>query len=659
MNTLRKIAACVATWLIAAHPALALNDTIGVTAGSGKTANLIAFGGGTVISEVGICDATTVNQCAAVGAGGALLVTGTGGTFPVTGTVAVSNITGTVSLPTGAANAVAQGSTTAGQTGNLIQGAVTFASPTYTNAQTSPLSLDTGGNLRVNIVSANLSGLALETGGNLAAIKTDTDRLLSSATNITAGSALATTSFVIGTRYLSTPPTFTNGQEGAFQIDAAGRMLVSGTGTGATGAAVPAGAQYVGMSQGGNLTGLTGTSGNLNVQCANCSGSGVSTVDAATFTATTSLFAGSGGFFQTTATNNALTTGQQGMFQVTANRALFSNLRNAAGAEVGTAGVPLQVSLANTAANGTAVTVASTLNAETTKVIGTVRNLGNTGAVTDFAGQNAASPANSWLMGAQFNTTPTTLTTGNASPLQMDSAGNLLVNIKAGAGSGGTALADKSAWTVSSTNLTPIGGEFTTGGATACATGQACTVAITAARELMVSATGLAAASTTSGQTGSMVMGAVSTSPPAYTTAQTNYVSLTTAGAVRTNLVADPTGGCTPTHTLSAATTNSTNIKNAAGTLCSVTIINNTATAADFRLYNLSAAPTCSSATGVVANYGVQANTTSPGLSPNLGTYGLNFDTGIGFCLTNYDPANIDTANSASVTGIQINLAYK
>jgi hypothetical protein len=64
-----------------------------------------------------------------------------------------------------------------------------------------------------------------------------------------------------------------------------------------------------------------------------------------------SVFAGGGGFFQTTATNNALTTGQQGMFQVTANRALFSNLRNAAGAEVGVAAAPLQVSLANTAAN--------------------------------------------------------------------------------------------------------------------------------------------------------------------------------------------------------------------------------------------------------------------------------------------------------------------
>jgi hypothetical protein len=84
------------------------------------------------------------------------------------------------------------------------------------------------------------------------------------------------------------------------------------------------------------------------------------------------------------------------------------------------------------------VQAAATLNAETTKVIGTVRNLGNAGAITDFAGQNASSPANAWLIGGQFNTTPTTITSGNASPFQLDNAGNLLVNVKAGGGSGGT-----------------------------------------------------------------------------------------------------------------------------------------------------------------------------------------------------------------------------
>lgn len=58
----------------------------------------------------------------------------------------------------------------------------------------------------------------------------------------------------------------------------------------------------------------------------------------------------------------------------------------------------------------------------------TARVVGNAGAVTDFAGQNAASPASAFLMGGQFNTSPTTITSGNASPFQMDSGGKLLVN---------------------------------------------------------------------------------------------------------------------------------------------------------------------------------------------------------------------------------------
>jgi hypothetical protein len=56
---------------------------------------------------------------------------------------------------------------------------------------------------------------------------------------------------------------------------------------------------------------------------------------------------------------------------------------------------------------------------------------GNAGAAVDAAGQNVASPANELLVGAQFNTSPTTITTGNMSPLQADSAANLKVNISA------------------------------------------------------------------------------------------------------------------------------------------------------------------------------------------------------------------------------------
>jgi hypothetical protein len=59
-------------------------------------------------------------------------------------------------LPAGAATAAnqptsaAQGSTTSGQTGRLMQGAVTAAAPAYVTAQTSPISLTPAGAVRTD-----------------------------------------------------------------------------------------------------------------------------------------------------------------------------------------------------------------------------------------------------------------------------------------------------------------------------------------------------------------------------------------------------------------------------------------------------------------------------------------------------------------------------
>jgi hypothetical protein len=56
-----------------------------------------------------------------------------------------------------------------------------------------------------------------------------------------------------------------------------------------------------------------------------------------------------------------------------------------------------------------------------------VNLFGHAGTIMDFAGQNATAPANSLLVGCEFVTTPTTITTGHSSPCQMNSAGDLLV----------------------------------------------------------------------------------------------------------------------------------------------------------------------------------------------------------------------------------------
>lgn len=96
-------------------------------------------------------------------------------------------------------------------------------------------------------------------------------------------------------------------------------------------------------------------SGYLEVNVKAGSGSGLSVTDEAAFTAGTSAFVPAGGTYNSS--NATLTSGQQGTVNLTADRAFHTNLRNSTGTEIGTASTPVQVSLANTATNSTAVKV--------------------------------------------------------------------------------------------------------------------------------------------------------------------------------------------------------------------------------------------------------------------------------------------------------------
>jgi hypothetical protein len=120
----------------------------------------------------------------------------------------------------------------------------------------------------------------------------------------------------------------------------------------------------------------------------------------------------------------------------------------------------------NIASDNTAFAVNATLQASATTAIGKVdpNTIGNWGL--QVSTQNSATPTNGALVLGQFNTSPTTITSGNVSPLQMDANGNLLVNIKAGAGSGGTALADGATFTIGTTSETPAACTYVSGGIT-------------------------------------------------------------------------------------------------------------------------------------------------------------------------------------------------
>ncbi len=224
----------------------------------------------------------------------------------------------------------AQASTTSGQTGPLVQGATTTSAPTYTTAKTNPLSLNTSGGLRVDgsgvTQPVSAASLPLPSGAATSALQSAINTTLGSP--FQAGGSIGNTAFGIS----GTLPAFA--ATPTFNLGTLGGAATASNQTG--------GSQKTQIVDGSGSV-IGSTSNNLNVQCANCSGSGVSTADGATWTAGSSLFAGVGGAYQASPTSNPLTAGKQGFAQLTQYRALMGDWYNSSGVEMGTSGSPVRM----------------------------------------------------------------------------------------------------------------------------------------------------------------------------------------------------------------------------------------------------------------------------------------------------------------------------
>lgn len=149
-------------------------------------------------------------------------------------TSAISLGGGSAGTVTGGTDGVAQGSATSGQSGVLVQGAVTTAAPTYSNGQTSPLSLDTTGAVRVNVVAGGAGGGAVTQSGTWS-------------TRLQDGSGNAVTSAARGSERALTVQL----------VDGSGTQITSFGGSGGTasnfGSATPATGTAAGFSDGTNM----------------------------------------------------------------------------------------------------------------------------------------------------------------------------------------------------------------------------------------------------------------------------------------------------------------------------------------------------------------------------------------------------------------------
>lgn len=117
--------------------------------------------------------------------------------------------------------------------------------------------------------------------------------------------------------------------------------------------------------------------------------------------------------------------------------------------------------------------------------------------------------------------------------------------------------------------------------------------------------------------------------------------------------------GSTPYGLQATASTNATSVKGSPGVVKAMNLFNTTTTIYYLRTYNLSSAPTCSSATGFVRSWPIPPAAAAGGVggvAVDLGAGGTTFSTGIAFCVTG-GPSSTDNTNAAS--GVFINLDYQ
>ena len=502
-------------------------------------------------------------------------VTQSGGPWSVSGTVAatqsgtwnITNITGSIPLAPLAATSTlqptnaGQASTTSGQTGTMAMGATTTAAPTYSNGQTNPLSLTTAGAMRVDgsAVTQPVSGtVTANQGGAPWSMKPDGSSWALTGTsanvNVTNASIAVTGTFWQATQPISAAslplPAGAATAAGQPSVAAQGSTTSGQTGTLSEGAVTTAAPTYT-TAQTSPLS-LT-TAGALRVD-----NSGVTQPISGTITAN------QGGNWSTRlqdGAGNAITSDARGserplsvqILDASGNQIVsfgagsgpsFGSAFPTTGTAIGmkdSAGVNMVAFNANASGalkvDGSATTqpVSGTFWQATQPVSGTFWQATQPVSIAAAVTVTQTTPASlTTLANGTATTAAPSYTTGTNNPLSLNLSGGLRVD-----GSGVTQPVSGTFWQATQ----PVSGTVTanigTAGSLALETGNLASI------KTDVDNLNLSQGSTTTGQKGSLPLGAVTTAAPTYTTGQSNPLSLTTAGALRVDnsAVTQPVSG--------------------------------------------------------------------------------------------------------------------
>lgn len=164
---------------------------------------------------------------------------------------------------------------------------------------------------------------------------------------------------------------------------------------------------------------------------------------------------------------------------------------------------------------------------------------------------------------------------------------------------------------------------------------------------------GSTAGTSTTGLLYSAVAGAATSAVPSYTNAQANPLSLNLEGALRVVPHPPVAAGLTSSGLISAATTNATSVKASAGQLCGIQASNINASARYLKFYNKASAPTVGTDTPLFAPLLIPPN--SSGLVFNS-PFCISFSTGIAYATTT-GVANSDTG-AVAANEIVVNVFY-
>ena len=251
-------------------------------------------------------------------------------------------------------------------------------------------------------------------------------------------------------------------------------------------------------------------------------------------------------------------------------------------------------------------------------------------------------------VGAVFNSAAPAVANGQIVPLQTDSSGNLLVNIKAGAAAGGTS---GSIGAANATVATPV--SFSNG-----STMQLGQVDGSGNLKVNIAAGGVPAgqdnSTFTAGTTnGLAAFGVYNDGIGALTSGNYGAVRLTSDRKIYAAVGAAVSGGWTAYKLTSAASTNANSLKASAGQIGTFSAYNSGAAVAYLKIYNKASAPTVGTDTPIQ----VHMIPAGGGTNPSLGG-GLAFSTGIAFAITAGTGLDTDT-NAVAAAQVQVNIGYQ